>query len=232
MIRSGTKWLPSPLALLRGRKKLELSQIMCNEVTSCHSHSTSVLTHRRFQLSPMPKSSSQMSLSHSSPFCFTLPQSFHLTTPALNFLKSPRPLVPLFSFSPSGPILVLLLFFSQPGSLVYKTCQLSLVMPCPLCLLVIHGWQNGTCEFIDSQAHVAEHSWRKSLRSFNQSHQESHVAMPNLHLCFPCLSLTNSCLTAEGPASEESQPLNVLPQINAQRKILRPDLSLTPPALL
>lgn len=96
-------------------------------------------------------------------------------------------------------------------------------MPCPFCLLVIQS-----CEFIHSQAHVAEHSWRKSLRSFKQSHQESHVAIPNLHLVFPCLGLTNPCLMAEGPDSEESQPSQLPASNKCPEKDTVPRSILTP----
>lgn len=99
---SGTKCSTSPLALLHKKKMLVFSRFKCNEVTSYHRDFTSVLTHRYFQLSPTPKPSSPILLSHSSPFCFTLPQSFILTIPTLNFLKSVQTLVPPFSFNPSG----------------------------------------------------------------------------------------------------------------------------------
>lgn len=118
------------MALLKRRKMLVLSQFRCKEVTSYHSHFISVLTHRRFQLSPTPKLSSQILLSHGSPFCFTLPQSVRLATPTLGFLKSLQTSESSISFNPSGSTLALL-FFSRPGSLVCRTCWFSLVIPCP-----------------------------------------------------------------------------------------------------
>ena len=83
---------------------LTMSWFECNEVTSYHRYFISVLTHRWFLSSPIPKPSSQIPLSHSSPLCFIRPQSFMLNLLTLNFLKSFQALVPPFSFHPTGSI--------------------------------------------------------------------------------------------------------------------------------
>ena len=100
----GAKRSSSPLALLSKRKMLTMSWFECNEVTSYHRYFISVLTHRWFLSSPIPKPSSQIPLSHSSPLCFIRPQSFMLNLLTLNFLKSFQALVPPFSFHPTGSI--------------------------------------------------------------------------------------------------------------------------------
>lgn len=122
---SELKWnsvVAQPSTLLKKRKMLVMPQVECNEVTSYHSHLISGLTHRCFQLSPTPKSSSQNPLSHNSPCCFMLPQSFILANPALNFLKSLQNFGSSILFQSIRIQLVLLPSFSIRGSLVYRTC--------------------------------------------------------------------------------------------------------------
>ena len=137
----GAKCSSSPLALLSKRKMLTMSWFECSEFSSYHRHFISVLTHRCFLSSPIPKQSSQILLSHTSPLCFILPQSFMLSLPTLNFPKSLQTLVPPFSFHPSGstrpdfsPSVVQAPWFTRNG------CQFSSVQLLSRVWLVETSW--------------------------------------------------------------------------------------------